>query len=398
MEAASTASSTSAASVEGPSVGGSVDYLNLGMFSSSSQQQHSGDVLVGSGFGSALGNGFGSNDVASAVGGVTTSSSTATSSTAATTNTGTSFDLSDFPSLGGVGGSGSNSSGNGLSVALRQQQLLVHQQQQHQQQQQMLQPISSKGSGMYRLAMTGTNGNFNMASEDFPALSSSGGPAPTTSSNSTTVGAAGGTNASLGSVTSSLLAATTSAPSITRTPSNGGASGLYGEVESGNAHLDGGVGLLSGTGLTGLGGLRGLQQSSVPNPTQQQTSMSRAQSSSSSGPSAGGGGGTRAIGSTSGPSSSSGLAGSGAVAGTALQGDYGLLGLLGVIRMTDADRNALALGSDLTLLGLNLGSADHIYSTFTSPWSSTTESSQLTKDPHYQVSSRTSCSVCVCVI
>lgn len=68
--------------------------------------------------------------------------------------------------------------------------------------------------------------------------------------------------------------------------------------------------------------------------------------------------------------------------GTALSGDYGLLGLLGVIRMTDADRNALALGSDLTMLGLNLGSSEHIYNTFSGPWS---ESSGNTKEPHYQV-------------
>lgn len=37
---------------------------------------------------------------------------------------------------------------------------------------------------------------------------------------------------------------------------------------------------------------------------------------------------------------------------------YGLLGLLGVIRMTDPDLNTLALGSDLTTVGLNLDSAE----------------------------------------
>ncbi|CAM9867506.1 unnamed protein product, partial [Choristocarpus tenellus] len=37
---------------------------------------------------------------------------------------------------------------------------------------------------------------------------------------------------------------------------------------------------------------------------------------------------------------------------------YGLLGLLGVIRMTDPDLNMLALGSDLTTLGLNLDSSE----------------------------------------
>jgi CCR4-NOT transcription complex subunit 2 len=37
---------------------------------------------------------------------------------------------------------------------------------------------------------------------------------------------------------------------------------------------------------------------------------------------------------------------------------YGLLGLLGVIRMTDPDRSMLALGSDLTTLGLDLNTAE----------------------------------------
>ena len=82
--------------------------------------------------------------------------------------------------------------------------------------------------------------------------------------------------------------------------------------------------------------------------------------------------------SSSGGASSS----SGPNAGSALSGDYGLLGLLGVIRMSDADRNALALGSDLTTLGLNLNSSDQLYSTFASPWSE----SPTTREPQYQVS------------
>uniref|UniRef100_A0A7S3JSH1 NOT2/NOT3/NOT5 C-terminal domain-containing protein n=1 Tax=Aureoumbra lagunensis TaxID=44058 RepID=A0A7S3JSH1_9STRA len=48
---------------------------------------------------------------------------------------------------------------------------------------------------------------------------------------------------------------------------------------------------------------------------------------------------------------------------------YGLMGLLDVIRMTNADLNTLALGSDLTTLGLNLNSSECLYSTFASPWS-----------------------------
>eukprot|EP01116_Phalansterium_solitarium_P024570 TRINITY_DN9032_c0_g1_i1.p1 TRINITY_DN9032_c0_g1~~TRINITY_DN9032_c0_g1_i1.p1 ORF type:complete len:614 (+),score=168.33 TRINITY_DN9032_c0_g1_i1:108-1949(+) len=47
---------------------------------------------------------------------------------------------------------------------------------------------------------------------------------------------------------------------------------------------------------------------------------------------------------------------------------FSLLGLLSVIRMTDPDLNTLALGTDLTTLGLNLNSPEPLYSTFASPW------------------------------
>ncbi len=36
--------------------------------------------------------------------------------------------------------------------------------------------------------------------------------------------------------------------------------------------------------------------------------------------------------------------------------------------MTDPDLNTLALGSDLTTLGLNLNAAESLYTTFASPW------------------------------
>jgi hypothetical protein len=39
---------------------------------------------------------------------------------------------------------------------------------------------------------------------------------------------------------------------------------------------------------------------------------------------------------------------------------FGLLGLLSVIRMTDPDLNTLALGTDLTTLGLNLNSPEYV--------------------------------------
>ncbi|KAG0345347.1 hypothetical protein BG004_003781 [Podila humilis] len=47
---------------------------------------------------------------------------------------------------------------------------------------------------------------------------------------------------------------------------------------------------------------------------------------------------------------------------------FGLFGMLGVIRMTDQDITTLALGSDLTTLGLSLNSPDPLYNTFASPW------------------------------
>lgn len=59
-----------------------------------------------------------------------------------------------------------------------------------------------------------------------------------------------------------------------------------------------------------------------------------------------------------------------AVSAAAPSGDkYGLTGLVSVIRASDQDINALALGFDLTTLGLNLNSADYLYTTFASPYS-----------------------------
>ncbi|GAV71406.1 NOT2_3_5 domain-containing protein [Cephalotus follicularis] len=48
---------------------------------------------------------------------------------------------------------------------------------------------------------------------------------------------------------------------------------------------------------------------------------------------------------------------------------FGLLGLLSVIRMSDPDLTSLALGMDLTTLGLNLNSTENLHKTFGSPWS-----------------------------
>ena len=57
---------------------------------------------------------------------------------------------------------------------------------------------------------------------------------------------------------------------------------------------------------------------------------------------------------------SSAVAAPGAPAGTTGAVDrYGLLALLNVIRMTDPDLTTLAIGSDLTTLGLNLNSQEY---------------------------------------
>jgi CCR4-NOT transcription complex subunit 2 len=213
---------------------------------------------------------------------------------------------------------------------------------------------------------TGSNGNFNMASEDFPALGGGASVPP---------GASGVPNGPPLNA-SSLLSGGSNSGAVSRASTNGNVGGLYGsELENAGASQLDGAGLLGGAGLGGLGGLRGLQQAG----TGQGSSLSRTPSAA---PSAGAIGNSAATG-----------GGSGSAAGSALSGDYGLLGLLGVIRMTDADRNALALGSDLTMLGLNLGTTEQIYSTFSSPWNENVAA----KEPHYQVVELAESIICVFV-
>ncbi|KAJ4951389.1 hypothetical protein NE237_028221 [Protea cynaroides] len=48
---------------------------------------------------------------------------------------------------------------------------------------------------------------------------------------------------------------------------------------------------------------------------------------------------------------------------------FALLGLLGVIKMSNPNLNSLTLGTDLTTLGLNLSSTNDIHKKFASPWS-----------------------------
>mmetsp|Transcript_474 Transcript_474/g.1255 ORF Transcript_474/g.1255 Transcript_474/m.1255 type:complete len:241 (+) Transcript_474:3-725(+) len=62
---------------------------------------------------------------------------------------------------------------------------------------------------------------------------------------------------------------------------------------------------------------------------------------------------------------------------------FGLLGLLNVIRMSNADLTTLALGMDLTSLGLNLNSPGSLYKSFTSPWSDNPQG--LPAEPDFKV-------------
>ena len=78
---------------------------------------------------------------------------------------------------------------------------------------------------------------------------------------------------------------------------------------------------------------------------------------------------------------------------------YGLLGLLTVISMSDADVTTLALGTDLTTLGLHLNGVEPVYDTFASPWADY----PLRPDPDFKVQhtdlhppARSYCRSCLC--
>ncbi len=326
-------------------------------------QPGNGELLLGRGFDGSVGNGFGNdsgNNNGAASGGNTSSSA---------------FDLNDFPSLGG-GASGNSSAGgdnNSLAAALRQQQQLMAQQQ-------MMQSQSNgnkvaQSSNLYRLAMgnTGSNSaNFNMATEDFPALPGAPplGSGGANSGSGLLGGAEGGQRELAGSSTPGSTF-TTSAPSASRS-SNGSGAGIFGGNE-----LDGLTNQLDSSSLLGGGGLGNLvgNQSSNNSAGLSQQQRQTSSQQQSSGPV---------------PAPSGNPVSGGPNGGSALSGDFGLLGLLAVIRMTDADRNALALGSDLTSLGLNLNSSDQLYSTFASPWSE----SPTNREPQYQVKTKNSFLLC----
>mmetsp|Transcript_2395 Transcript_2395/g.4983 ORF Transcript_2395/g.4983 Transcript_2395/m.4983 type:complete len:418 (-) Transcript_2395:1309-2562(-) len=190
---------------------------------------------------------------------------------------------------------------------------------------------------LYRIATAGQP-NLNIAAEDFPALPGSG-PG---SGNAPTQGQRSGSNPS-SSASSPFMG---SAQAVSR-----GGGGVDDAIGGSNPLLNGLTGGLAGLSI----GANGTKSGSV------------------------GGGGSNN------PSSSSVAAtaaiGADGAAGSAINSDFGLLGLLSIIRMTDSDRNALALGDDLAALGLDMKSKDKLTDTFGGPFTDKPASSE----PNYHI-------------
>jgi CCR4-NOT transcription complex subunit 2 len=339
------------------------------------QQQGSGDLLLGGrgGFDISITNGFGNEAIAPGNSG----SSSAPSGQGGLPT----FDLSDFPSLGGTpaaaGASGGENSSLANALRQQQQQILAQQQQLMQGQNNSNHSssgisIGAKGNDFSRLVMgtsmanaLGSAGgpNFKMATEDFPALPGAPLGGSIGNSGSSLLGRSESGQVG-GSSPANLSFSGNPGLSITRSSSNVSSGQFGGELDGFTNQFDSSVSSLFGGVGSGVGNLVN-QTSSNPVISQQRPTTSM--TSTTTAP-------------TGAPASKAGNPPGGA--GSALSGDYGLLGLLKIIRLSDADRNALAVGSDLTSLGLNLNSSDNLFNTFLSPWSD----SPASREPHYQVS------------
>ncbi|GAA5851715.1 hypothetical protein JCM5353_002065 [Sporobolomyces roseus] len=62
---------------------------------------------------------------------------------------------------------------------------------------------------------------------------------------------------------------------------------------------------------------------------------------------------------------------------------FGLIGLLHIIKSANTDQGMLALGNDLTNLGLDLGAPDNLYSNFITPWSDSKTAQVLNIEPEF---------------
>eukprot|EP01138_Halocafeteria_seosinensis_P015523 gb/GECG01015841.1/.p1 GENE.gb/GECG01015841.1/~~gb/GECG01015841.1/.p1 ORF type:complete len:546 (+),score=80.73 gb/GECG01015841.1/:1-1638(+) len=66
---------------------------------------------------------------------------------------------------------------------------------------------------------------------------------------------------------------------------------------------------------------------------------------------------------------------------TGTEDDYGLMGLLKVLKSGDSNRNMLSLGVDLTSLGLSLNTRNSLHPTFTLPWADR----PVAREPEYSL-------------
>jgi len=248
----------------------------------------------------------------------------------------TPFDASDFPSLmdssAGGGGAGGGSAGRfgplgsqasagfGAGAGGRSMGAAA-----------ASDPYTSLQFGMLRHKHGGNqNGEFSIQNEEFPALG--GGPRGAAANTKGKGDSQDNSNSSGGNSNNSFLQP-------------------YGQVMGGQPM--GGMGMGMGMGVGGAGP----QQ---PQPQQ---------------PTTGGDGGD---------AGDKGTGGSTGGKKVALADDkFGLLGLLNVIRMSNADLTTLALGMDLTSLGLNLNSPGSLYKSFTSPWSDNPQG--LPAEPDFKV-------------
>ncbi len=216
-------------------------------------------------------------------------------------------------------------------------------------------PYTSLQFGMLRHKHGGSqNGEFSIQNEEFPALG--GGPRGATAANSAGKKAAaggGGQDEGAGAGAVSNNAANTNSSG---SGNNSNSSLLPCGQVMGRQSM-GGMGMGMGMGVGG-----GAQEEAQQPPQQQQAAQAQAAADASDDKAEGGK--------------------VQKIAGLADE-KFGLLGLLNVIRMSNADLTTLALGMDLTTLGLNLNSPGSLYKSFTSPWSDNPQG--LPAEPDFKV-------------
>ena len=356
----------------------------------SSSSSTSGGGLSGNRFFNMLMGGASGN--VSANGDKSTNSITVVGASRGSSSGGT-LNLADFPSLGGTTSEGDRSGSASVMMGGDADFAAA------------LSRAAAVGSGSTgssasagRNAVNGWNTQFfKIASEDFPALPGAGSSSAASTISSAAVGASSSREGTTRSVSSGfggmagpsagglMNPSSLMGMSSVNNTASGKLSGFSGLAVEGLGGLGGGVSMGCAIGGSSLLGFAGQQQQHVPPSSPASRGLGGGVSSQQSHPPLQQ---LRVPGTVATPPLKVAVPGTseGAAGGSGsnvLSGDYGLLGLLGIIRVSDADRNALALGSDLTLLELNLNSSEPLYRTFGGPWAD----SPATRDPVYQIPS-----------